>query len=80
MKKIKTTALIRNIEWHHNSYYGNPSYCVWFECDGDILYGKTASNAQCGYTINNFLDKLTNITYHITKNNNIIIDYVSGVK
>ena len=49
--------------------------------NGRIFHAKTALNSSAGYDVINakLLNKRINITYHVTKRNNIIIDYVTGV-
>lgn len=89
MKKQKAIVKIEDLKKGNNSYYGNPSWYVYFtklkeinghKCLVGRYVAKTASNAQCGYTIDNYYNKLAEITYHITKTGNLIIDYVSEVK
>lgn len=72
-KAVKITAA----EYKCTSYYGNPSYYVTFEDEsGNESRGYTASNAACGYGVKNFLNKYANITYHITRNGSLIIEYI----
>jgi len=49
--------------------------------NGRVNHAKTALNSSAGYDIINAykLQKRVSIKYHITKKNNIIIDYVIGV-
>ena len=77
-KQIKESAKVLGISYKTTSYYGNPSYWVKFETTkGEILKGYTANNASCGYSISNYEGKECVITYHYTRNGNLIIDYVS---
>ena len=77
-KSVKVSAKIIDV-WHKSvSYYGNPSKWVEFEtANGDVMRGFTANNASCGYSISNYEGKECVITYHYTRNGNLIIDYVS---
>ena len=73
--KVLTNAKLVSYERRNSSVYGNPSWYVCFDNGTDSVMGKTASNAQCGYTVENFRGgKLANVTYHVTKAGNTIID------
>ena len=70
-------AKLTNYERRNNSINNNPSWYVWFTNDSDSISGKTASDAKCGYTVENFKDgKNCNVTYHITRAGNMIIDKI----
>ena len=49
--------------------------------DGHVNHATTARNSSAGYDIVNAykLNKRVTIEYHITRNNNIIIDFVRGL-
>ena len=75
---VLTNAKLVNYERRNNSIYGNPSWYVCFDNGTNSIMGKTASNAQCGYTVENFRDgRICNVNYHITKGGSTIID---GIK
>ena len=76
-KSVKVSAKIIDV-WHKSvSYYGNPSKWVEFEtANGDVMRGFTANNASCGYGVSNYLNKVVEIEYHITRNGSLIIDYI----
>ena len=82
MKTLElTNAKLVNYERRNNSICGNPSWYVCFDNGTDSIMGKTASNAQCGYTVENFRDgRICNVTYHITRTGNTIIDGITEVK
>ena len=82
MKTLElANAKLVNYERRNNSIYGNPSWYVCFDNGTNSIMGKTASNAQCGYTVTNFRDGRTcNVTYHITRAGNTIIDGITEVK
>lgn len=81
MKKIKELVTVNSTSYKSTSYYGNPSYWVNFtNSNNKTLTGYTANNAACGYGCTNFNGKRCEITYHYTRNNNIIIDYMAKVK
>ena len=70
-------AKLTNYERRNNSINGNPSYHASFSNGYDEVAGKTASDSKCGYTVENFMDgKNCNVTYHITRAGNMIIDKI----
>ena len=78
MKTLElTNAKLMSYERRNNSIYGNPSWYVCFANGADRIMGRTASNAQCGYVVENFRDgRACNVTYHITKGGNTVIDKI----
>ena len=79
--KVLTNAKLVSYERRNSSAYGNPAWYVCFESGTDSIIGRTASNAQCGYTVENFRDgRACNVSYHITNSGNTIIDSISEVK
>lgn len=76
---MKKTIEILNIEFKNLSYYGNPSYYVFFK-DNEGNYGRayTQSNAMCGYRIKNYLNKVINVFCHYTKKNNLVIEMIEN--
>ena len=81
MKTLElTNAKLMSYERRNNSVNGNPSYNASFSNGSEEITGKTASDAQCGYTITNFSDgRACNVTYHVTKGGNTIIDWITEV-
>ena len=79
MKTLElTNAKLMSYEKGNNSVYGNPSYHASFSNGSEEITGKTASDAQCGYTITNFSDgRACNVTYHITRAGNTVIDRIT---
>ena len=78
---VLTNAKLMSYKKGNCSAYGNPSWYVCFDNGIDSIMGKTASNAQCGYTLTNFRDGRTcNVSYHITKGGNTVIDRITEVK
>ena len=76
--KVLTNAKLVNSERRYCSSMGNPSWYVCFDNGTDSIIGKTASNAKCGYTVENFRDgRACNVSYHITNSGNTIIDSIS---
>lgn len=72
----KTIKLVRL----NNSVWGNPRYLVTIKDEiGNYFYAKTASNASCGYSIDNYYGKKTLFHYHITKAGNNIIDDIEPI-
>lgn len=77
MKRYEFTGLLDYYRPLNCSYYGNPAFYAEFVNDqGDILEGRTASNADCAYGFLNSRNKPRKITYHITKKGNVIFDYI----
>ena len=73
--KVLNNAKLVSYVRRNSSSYGNPSWYVCFDNGTDSIIGKTLANAQCGYTVENFRGgKLANVSYHITKAGNTIID------
>lgn len=74
--KLVNTTLVK-YERRNNSAAGNPSYSLCFTNGTEMIAGKTASNAPCGYTAENFSDgRACDVTYHITRAGNVIIDKI----
>ena len=44
---------------------------------GETLVGKTATNAACAYSFLNYRNAPRKVTYHITRNGNIIFDFIT---
>lgn len=81
MKKDMIIGTIVRIERLNNSNNGNPRYNVVIREDsGDYyLYAKTASDASCGYVVDEYVGKKKLYHYHVTKKGNNIIDYISSI-
>ena len=74
--KLVNTNLVK-YERRNNSAAGNPSFSVWFTNGTGLIAGKTASDASCGYAATNFSDgRACDVTYHITRAGNVIIDEI----
>ena len=78
MKTLElTNAKLMSYERRNNSVDGCPSYRASFSNGSEEITGKTASNAKCGYVVENFTDgRACTVTYHITKGGNVIIDKI----
>ena len=76
MKKFKSNFKILYVKRNKNSYSGNPAYCITVETkNGEILEGKTASNAPIGYCVSSeWINSYKPLLYHFTKNGNCIFD------
>ena len=81
MKQIVIKGRIISTRYKSTSYYGNPKYYVSFEDEnGEYYRGETANNAACAYGINNSCYKTScYITYHVTRNGNLILDYLREI-
>lgn len=85
MKEYERCSLLW-MERINCSVYGNPRYKVAFEdSSGKVRYAKTASDASCGYSVDNYryhtsrweeLGRPIYLKYHFTKNGNCVIDYI----
>ena len=74
---VLTNAKLMSYERRNNSVNGNPSYHASFSNGAEEFTGKTASDASCGGTLTNFRDgRACNVTYHITRAGNVIIDKI----
>ena len=77
---VLANAKLMSYEKGNNSVYGNPSYHASFSNGSEEITGKTASDASCGYSLTNFRDgRACNVTYHVTKGGNTIIDWITEV-
>ena len=77
---VLTNAKLMSYERRNNSVNGNPSYHASFSNGSEEITGKTASDASCGYSLTNFRDgRACNVTYHVTKGGNTIIDGITEV-
>ena len=76
MKELKANLKILKVERRNNSYYGNPSYQLIAQTEyGEILIGKTATNAALGYEVSwTWEGDWKVLAYHFTKNGNCIFD------
>lgn len=76
MKEFKANLKILKVEKRNNSYYGNPSYQLTVQTeDGEILVGKTATNAILGYEVSwTWEGDWKVLAYHFTKSGNCIFD------
>ena len=74
--KMESTFKILKIERLNNSFYGNPRYRLTVEDEnGEILTGKTETNASLGYAVDyNWKGEKKVIEYHYTKGGNLIFD------
>ena len=75
---VLTNAKLMSYERRNNSVNGNPSYHASFSNGSEEITGKTASDASCGGALTNFSDgRACNVTYHVTKGGNTIIDWIT---
>lgn len=80
-KQKRTVATITATEYKNTSIYGNPSRWVWFtDAEGREYYGHTASDAACGYSVTNYLNKPAEIVYHYTRRGTLIIEFINDIK
>ena len=79
MKSMIIGTIIK-LERLNNSVWGNPRYLVTIKDEaGFYFYAKTASDASCGYSIDNYYGKKKLFHYHITKAGNNIIDNIYSI-
>lgn len=77
MKQQKTVFAIEQVETLFNSYVGNPRYKLYLRnvLDGSIRVAKTKTNGAVGYRLGTWSEgKTLTLTYHYTKNGNMIVD------
>lgn len=78
MKRNEFTGKLTYCERLRCSCYGNPRYYgVFTNESGEMLAGKTAENAACAYSFLNYRNAPRKVTYHITRNGNIIFDFIT---
>jgi hypothetical protein len=78
MKRKEFTGKLSYYESLNCSRNGNPRYYgVFTNESGETLAGKTATDAACAYGFLNYQNAPREVTYHITRNGNIIFDYIT---
>lgn len=78
MKRKEFVGKLSYYERLECSCYGNPRYYgVFANESGETLAGKTATNAACAYGFLNYQNAPRKVTYHITRNGNIIFDFIT---
>ena len=76
-KSVLTNAKLTSCKRGNCSVYGNPSWHASFSNGSEEITGKTASDASCGGSLTNFSDgRACNVTYHITRAGNVIINKI----
>lgn len=81
MKRKEFTGKLSYYERLNCSCYGNPRYYGVFTNErGETLVGKTAVNAACAYGFLNYQNAPRKVTYHITRNGDIIFDFITVLK
>lgn len=82
MKEFKSNLKIIKVEKRNNSYYGNPSYQLTVQTEnGEILIGKTATNAVLGYEVSwAWEGDWKVLAYHFTKSGNCIFDRLTTLE
>ncbi len=77
MKTYTLTAKLLKKIRRNCSIYGNPAWALTLEYDNDTIEAKTASDAACGYSVNNYKDgEYITVKGHYTQAGNFIIDYI----
>ena len=77
MKTFTMQAKLLKTTRRNNSYYGNPAWTLLLKYDNETIEGKTASNAQCGYSVSNYkIGDCITVKGHYTQSGNFIIDYI----
>lgn len=77
MKRKEFIGKLSYYERLNCSGYGNPCYYgVFTNESGETFAGKTAANAACAYGFLNYQNAPRKVTYHITRNGNIIFDSI----
>lgn len=81
MKRKEFIGKLSYCERLNCSCYGNPRYYGVFTNErGETLVGKTATDAACAYGFLNYQNAPRKVTYHITRNGNIIFDFITVLK
>lgn len=77
MKYYTMRAALLGASRRNCSIYGNPAWNLTLDYDGEIITGKTASDAACGYSVSNYkIGDLITVKGHYTRAGNFIIDYI----
>ena len=77
MKKLKFAGTLTYYKRLNSSNYGNPAFYGEFENKyGEVLRGRTGSDAACAYGFLNYEDRPREITYHVTRKGKVIFDYI----
>lgn len=77
MKIYTLKAKLLKSKRRNLSIYGNPAWTLSLDYDGEIIQAKTASNAQCGYSVSNYkIGDYITIKGHYTQKGNFIVDYI----
>ena len=77
MKIFKMTAKLTKATRRNCSIYGNPAWSLILEYDGETIEAKTASDAQCGYSVSNYkIGDFINIRGHYTRAGNFVVDFI----
>ena len=81
MKTYQFKGYLKAYKRLNNSVNGNPCYWLEFENDNAYLDGRTKSDASCGYSCLNWIDRERIVHYHYTRKGNLIIDriQISGI-
>lgn len=78
MKRKEFIGKLTHYERLNCSCYGNPRYFAVFTSEsGETFVGKTAVNAACAYGFLNYQNSPRKVTYHITRNGNVIFDDIT---
>lgn len=83
-KRLTAHVFVKGTAIKCMSVNGNPSYWVDFEtkynrlCEFGYRRGHTASDSQCGYSVNNLVGKVCEMGYHFSTTGNLIIDDMKG--
>lgn len=82
MRNITEVVTFNDCQYKTTSYYGNPSYWVYFrDAQNTFRSGYTGSNCSCAYSVRNHKDgDKVLITYHFTKTGSLIITNIKEAK
>lgn len=77
MKTYTMTAELVKATRRNCSIYGNPAWTLLLEYNGELIEAKTASDAQCGYSVSNYkIGDLIKVRGHYTRAGNLIVDFI----
>lgn len=80
-KQKRMIATVTATKYRNTSFTGGPSRWVWFtDSEGFERFGHTATDAACGYSVTNFLNRPAEIVYHYTRKGTLIIEFINEIK
>ena len=74
---LKTNIRIKAVKRLNNSLNGNPKY--EFHTNEGVITTPSDAGWVYGFSTHTFIDKIVNLSYHITKSNKAILDSIKEI-